>query len=87
MRNKARYGLIIGGVLLLLHTMAVLHVFYYVHTSRDGQRVMAYMLFLIIDAPTIWLGYLLEQSLGLLSGVTDWWYAQGHQGINLQATL
>ena len=43
MKNKIKYGLILGGVLLLVHTALVLKVFFEAHNSQDGQAVFAYM--------------------------------------------
>lgn len=87
MKNKVRKALLVGLCLLAVHSVAVTWVFFYAHNSSDGQAVFAYFPFLTTDAPTVLLAFAMDGRFGFLSSITDWWYARGHQGVNLRSFI
>ena len=87
MTDKLRIGIPAGFCFLAAHSLAVSWAFLYVHHSKDGQAVFVYFPFFEIDAPTVPWVMAAEGRWGFLSAITHWWYARGHQGVNLRAFI
>ncbi len=82
--------LVLGTLLLVIHSFASFLVFLYCHINTESQAVFVYFLFFVVDAPTVPLAFEIEGHIGLLSDLTDRWtdlWYYGHQGVNLRAFI
>ncbi len=87
MNRSIKDGLVLGTILIVIHSFASFLVFLYCHVDDDSQAVFAYFLFFVVDAPTVPLAFEIEGKIGLLAGLTDAWtdlWYHGHQGVNLR---
>jgi cbb3-type cytochrome oxidase subunit 1 len=90
MNQPAKDGLALGTTLLVIHSFASFLVFLYCHINTESQVVFAYLLFFVVDSPTVPLAFEIEGKIGLLSGLTDRWtdlWYYGHQSVNLRAFI
>ena len=90
MNRSTKDGLVLGTTLLVIHTFTAFMVFLYCHTSTEGQAVLSYFPFFVVDAPTLPWAFELEGKIGLLTGLGDRWadlWYYGHHGANLRAFI
>lgn len=90
MERSVKDGMVLGTTFLVIHSFASFLVFLYCHTSAEGRTVFAYLLFFVVDAPTLPWVFEVEGKIGLLSGLADRWadlWYYGHHGLNLKAFI
>lgn len=70
---------------VILHTIYVGGVFYYIHTHPRPQDYLYWSKFVgLMDKPLVNLGFALDRKINLLGSLTYWWHTQGFSGHNLR---